>query len=104
MKEGNLIRRQPDHGLCANAGSCNPALRGLQLPGIFCRQKALFGISRHWPPSLPETKISNNRVAAQTVAAMDAAGHLARSVQAGDDVPSVSSTWRSVSTSTPPMV
>lgn len=67
-----------------NKGSCNPALRGLQLPGIFCHQEALFGISRNGIGRRPAgNEDFNNRVAAQTVAAMDAAGHLARSVQAG---------------------
>ena len=65
-------------------GSCDPLYADCSSPGIFCRQKALFGISRNGIGRSPAgNEDFNNRVAAQTVAAMDAAGHLASCVQAG---------------------
>lgn len=55
-------------------GAATPLYADCSSPGIFCRQEVLFGISRNGIGRRPAgNEDFNNRVAAQTVAAMDAA-------------------------------
>ena len=59
-------------------GAATPLYADCSSPGIFCRQEALFGISRNGIGRRPAgNKDFNNRVAAQTVARMDTAGNFA---------------------------
>ncbi len=60
-----------------------------------------FSLPR-WPGDTPGGQYFGRRVAAQTVARKEPAGHLARCVQTGMGVPSALSTRRSVSTFSPP--